>query len=78
MRSTRIGASSGAAANVVAVEPQVFDLLVYLVENRERVVSKDDLIASVWRGRDRLGIDADQPHQRRAQGGRRQRRASSG
>jgi TolB-like protein len=35
----------------VAVEPQVFDLLVYLVENRDRVVSKDDLIAAVWRGR---------------------------
>lgn len=35
----------------VAVEPQVFDLLVYLVQNRERVVSKDDLIASVWGGR---------------------------
>src|SRR5580765_1492107 len=35
----------------VAVEPQVFDLLVYLVENRDRVVSKDDLIASVWAGR---------------------------
>lgn len=35
----------------VHVEPQVFDLLVYLVENRDRVVSKDDLIASVWGGR---------------------------
>jgi TolB-like protein/cytochrome c-type biogenesis protein CcmH/NrfG len=35
----------------IAVEPQVFDLLVYLVQNRERVVSKDDLIASVWGGR---------------------------
>jgi len=35
----------------IAVEPQVFDLLVHLVENRERVVSKDDLIASVWSGR---------------------------
>jgi TolB-like protein/cytochrome c-type biogenesis protein CcmH/NrfG len=35
----------------VAVEPQVFDLLVYLIENRERVVSKDDLIAAVWGGR---------------------------
>ncbi len=35
----------------VAVEPQVFDLLVYLVENRDRVVSKDDLIASIWAGR---------------------------
>src|SRR5258708_24632718 len=35
----------------IAVEPQVFDLLVYLVQNRDRVVSKDDLIASVWGGR---------------------------
>ncbi|MGH6739028.1 MAG: winged helix-turn-helix domain-containing protein, partial [Bradyrhizobium sp.] len=35
----------------VAVEPQVFDLLVFLLENRDRVVSKDDLIANVWRGR---------------------------
>ena len=32
----------------IPVEPQVFDLLVYLVQNRDRVVSKDDLIASVW------------------------------
>ena len=35
----------------IAVEPQVFDLLIYLVEHRDRVVSKDDLIASVWGGR---------------------------
>jgi TolB-like protein/cytochrome c-type biogenesis protein CcmH/NrfG len=35
----------------IAAEPQVFDLLVYLVQNRDRVVSKDDLIASVWHGR---------------------------
>ncbi|HKS87453.1 MAG TPA: winged helix-turn-helix domain-containing tetratricopeptide repeat protein [Pseudolabrys sp.] len=35
----------------VAVEPQVFDLLIYLVQNRDRVVSKDDLIESVWAGR---------------------------
>lgn len=35
----------------IAVEPQVFDLLTYLVENRHRVVSKDDLIASVWGSR---------------------------
>ncbi|MGB7012009.1 MAG: transcriptional regulator, partial [Pseudolabrys sp.] len=35
----------------IAVEPQVFDLLVFLVENRDRVVSKDDLIASIWHGR---------------------------
>ena len=36
---------------VVAVAPQVFDLLDYLIRNRERVVSKDDLIAAVWEGR---------------------------
>lgn len=35
----------------IAVEPQVFDLLVYLVTNRERVLSKDDLIAAIWHGR---------------------------
>ena len=35
----------------IALEPQVFDLLVHLVENRDRVVSKEDLIASVWGGR---------------------------
>jgi TolB-like protein/cytochrome c-type biogenesis protein CcmH/NrfG len=35
----------------VAVQPQVFDLLVHLVQNRDRVVSKDDLIALVWGGR---------------------------
>ena len=39
------------AGTAIAVEPQVFDLLIYLVENRERVVSKDDLFASVWGGR---------------------------
>jgi TolB-like protein/Tfp pilus assembly protein PilF len=38
-------------ATLIAVEPQVFDLLSYLLENRDRVVSRDDLIASVWRGR---------------------------
>ena len=31
--------------------PQVFDLLVYLVRNREHVVSKDDLLDAVWSGR---------------------------
>jgi TolB-like protein len=37
--------------DLVNVEPQVFDLLVFLVENHERVVSKDDLIKGVWDGR---------------------------
>src|SRR5712692_3805743 len=39
------------AKRAVHGEPQVFDLLVYLVQNRDRVVSKNDLIASVWGGR---------------------------
>src|SRR4051794_21114859 len=36
---------------LVAVTPQVFDLLQYLICNRERVVTRDDLIAAVWKGR---------------------------
>jgi DNA-binding winged helix-turn-helix (wHTH) protein/pimeloyl-ACP methyl ester carboxylesterase len=39
------------AGRLIAMEPQVFDLLVHLVRNRERVVSKDDLIEAVWHGR---------------------------
>ncbi|MET3992937.1 TolB-like protein/cytochrome c-type biogenesis protein CcmH/NrfG [Bradyrhizobium sp. JR7.2] len=35
----------------VAVEPQVFDLVVHLMENRDRVVSKDELIDKIWHGR---------------------------
>lgn len=35
----------------VHVEPQVFDLLVHLVQNRDRVVSKDELIETIWGGR---------------------------
>jgi TolB-like protein/Flp pilus assembly protein TadD len=38
-------------AEVVSITPQVFDLLEYLIRNRERVVSKDDLINAVWNGR---------------------------
>ena len=37
--------------NLVCIEPQVFDLLVHLIRHRDRVVSKDDLLASVWHGR---------------------------
>jgi DNA-binding winged helix-turn-helix (wHTH) protein len=37
--------------DVVSITPQVFDLLDYLIRNRERVVSKDDLISVVWNGR---------------------------
>jgi TolB-like protein len=35
----------------VATGPQVFDLLLYLVQNRERVVTRDDLLDAVWAGR---------------------------
>jgi len=38
-------------AEPIAMEPQVFDLLLYLLQNRDRVVTRDDLIASVWNGR---------------------------
>jgi TolB-like protein len=39
------------ASQVVATTPQVFDLLVFLAENRDRVVSSDDLFKSIWTGR---------------------------
>jgi adenylate cyclase len=38
-------------AEIVRLEPQAFDLLEYLIRNRDRVVSRDDLIASIWGGR---------------------------
>jgi DNA-binding winged helix-turn-helix (wHTH) protein len=38
-------------ADAISLQPQVFDLLEFLIRNRERVVSKDDLIASIWGGR---------------------------
>lgn len=38
-------------SEVIAIGPQVFDLLAHLVRNRERVVSKDDLLDAVWSGR---------------------------
>ena len=38
-------------AELVAIPPQVFDLLDYLIHNRDHVVSKDDLIDAIWKGR---------------------------
>src|SRR5215472_14993027 len=37
--------------SLIAVQPQVFDLLEYLISNRDRVVSKDDILQAVWGGR---------------------------
>jgi TolB-like protein/DNA-binding winged helix-turn-helix (wHTH) protein/cytochrome c-type biogenesis protein CcmH/NrfG len=34
----------------VPIEPKVFDILVYLIENRERVVSVDELLDNLWSG----------------------------
>jgi DNA-binding winged helix-turn-helix (wHTH) protein len=39
------------AGAAVPVEPQVFDLLRLLIENRERIVTKDELFETVWDGR---------------------------
>src|SRR5262249_60055666 len=33
-----------------AVEPRALDLLIYLIQNRDRIVDKDELVASVWSG----------------------------
>jgi TolB-like protein len=38
-------------STLVRLDPQVFDLLIYLIENRHRVVSRDDMLAAVWSGR---------------------------
>ncbi|MFK4581169.1 winged helix-turn-helix domain-containing protein [Bradyrhizobium ottawaense] len=38
-------------AEMIAIAPKVFDLLDYLIGNRERVVSKDDIITAVWDSR---------------------------
>ena len=38
-------------AEFVDIEPKAFDLLAFLVQHRDRVVSKDDLLQGVWGGR---------------------------
>ena len=48
---TSTAANCIAAQRFVSIAPQVFDLLEYLIRNRERVVSKNDLINAVWNGR---------------------------
>jgi len=38
-------------ADLVALEPMVFDLLWFLIDNRDRVVTRDDIFDAVWSGR---------------------------
>ncbi len=39
------------ANSLVALEPQVFDLLTHLIRNRDRVVTRDNLLDAIWNGR---------------------------
>ena len=55
---------------LIAVQPQVFDLLEYLITNRDRVVSKDDILESVWGGR----IVSESAHTHQCDTDRRRRR----
>ena len=38
-------------SELLAIEPQVFDLLAHLIRHRDRVVSKNDLLETIWQGR---------------------------
>ena len=37
--------------NAIPLQPQAFSLLIFLIENADRVVSKDEIIETVWEGR---------------------------
>ncbi len=39
------------AGDRIELEPQVFDLLEFLIRTRDRVASRDDLLEAVWQGR---------------------------
>ena len=39
------------AGKLVKLEPQVFNVLAYLIEHRDRVVTKDELLEQLWPGR---------------------------
>ena len=38
-------------SELIPVQPQVFDLLLHLLQNRERVISRDELVEIIWHGR---------------------------
>ena len=46
------------AGKIIPIEPQVFDLLIHLIRNRNRIVSREELIDAVWKGQDDLRSDA--------------------
>ena len=35
----------------LSLEPQVFDLLAYLIQNRERIITRDELVEKLWAGK---------------------------
>ena len=39
------------SGHVIKLEPQVFNVLAYLIQHRHRVVTKDELVEHVWAGR---------------------------
>ena len=43
--------SLSAPGKPIALEPLVFNLLVYLVENRQRVVTREELLDKLWKGK---------------------------
>jgi DNA-binding winged helix-turn-helix (wHTH) protein len=47
----RSAASWSASGESVPIKPQVFDVLLYLLEHRDRVVGKNELFDNVWDGR---------------------------
>jgi DNA-binding winged helix-turn-helix (wHTH) protein len=55
----------------IRVKPKVLELLVYLIEHRERVVGKEELLSTIWEGRFvSEGVLAEAVHEaRRALGG---------
>lgn len=54
------------AGKIIPIEPQVFDLLIHLIRNRNRIVSREELIDAVWKGRNHLRSDAQFARQRSA------------
>ena len=39
------------AGKLISVEPQVFDLLAYLIKRKERVVTRGELLENLWQGK---------------------------